>query len=264
MADHASHSDPGAQAIADAVRRERLGDHLAGYQPVSRMGPGARTPAIVITSIGVALTFFGLLADEARAILLVIGLPFAVMGAIGLLRGGLVDRRQTGMQLHLFAEGLVVIGAGGRPSAFRWDGLTVLQNIVRHHVNGVYRGTTYRYTLTGHAGEPIVIGSGFAGAEQWGPAIQERVTRAQLPRAFEALQSGQALTFGDLTVNRDGIAAGRGSYRWAQVEGVEIKDGVVRIRVAGKWLAASATMVSQIPNFFVFHALAEHLRESES
>ena len=255
MANPVAAQDPVAYQVNEAITRERLGAHRATYFPVIRKP----TPGIVITTIGAVLSVLAVTLPDAW-VLLTFGLPFLVLGLIGLLVTVSRNTRQQGMQLHLFEHGLVVVGLQGRVSAFRWDAMSVLQNIVRHYRNGVHTGTTYRYTLTGMNGEPITIGSGFASPQQWGPAIQDAVTKAQLPLTFEALKAGQSFAFGDITISREGVITKGKPYAWWQVESIEVQQGYVRIRVAGKWLAASSTPVSAIQNFFVFYALAEHLR----
>ncbi|MEV5703522.1 DUF6585 family protein [Actinoallomurus sp. NPDC052274] len=88
------------------------------------------------------------------------------------------------------------------------------------------------------------------------------MTDAQLPGAVAAVQAGQTLTFGDISISREAVWASGKTVPWVQIQEIKVKDGRVSLRVHGKWLSLTTTMVRSIPNFFVFYALAERLRLS--
>jgi hypothetical protein len=146
----------------------------------------------------------------------------------------------------------------------RWDNTSVLQSIVRHTRNGVYTHTTYAYTLTDPDGQRLVLRGGFTRPEEWGAAIQHAVTQAQLPGAVSSLRRGGTLNFGDISMNLESVSARGRTAAWSEVQEIRVRDGLVSLRTAGKWRALSTTPVSAIPNFFVFHALAEECRRSAS
>ncbi|RKE20184.1 DUF6585 family protein [Streptomyces sp. TLI_171] len=175
-----------------------------------------------------------------------------------------LNGKEAAKRIHCFEHGLVASDRSGRPVAFRWDAMTVLQEITRRYVNGVYTGTRYKYTLVKQDGALELTGF-YADPEVWGVAIQHEVTRVQLPGVLELLRQGGTARFGDITVNAGGMATvKRDGVSWGEIQRVEVKQGVVFVAKAGKLLAWSNTPVSKIPNFFVFLEVVDRLRSAHS
>jgi len=159
-----------------------------------------------------------------------------------------------------------------------WDEVThVWQAVTRHSANGSPTYTDYRYTLRLADGRsrdfrgtlparsarasgavllaptpgittPITI-------EQLGRLLETGVTRAQLPKAIERFNAGQAVSFGPLSVGPSGIAAGDQLLPWSEIQEVQTRKGMVSVKRSGKWLAWKRAQVSQIPNYFIFDTL---------
>ncbi len=262
---------PDLLAVAEG---RQLGDLRTTYRPYQRP-PWSERPAsakagtLIGGGISAAVVLFIVMAiittAPAAGVILIVILVGIV--ALSIVRKHGVQERMQGRELQLYSHGLVNVGVGnGAPAAIRWDEASVLQDIVRHTRNGVASHTTYLYTLTAPDGTHTKV-SGITGGiggmgrpEEWGKAIQEHVTTAQLPRCTVALHHGETLAFGDITVSRDGIAAKGDSVAWSQLQEIRVKDGCVSLRVAGRWRALTTTAVARIPNFFVFLALAERMR----
>lgn len=246
--------DPQARALA---AQQGFGELRAHYLPRIPGYIGVTITVVIATIVSV----IGFAGGDDTTFIGVIAAIVAVIAALGLAQRLYTRSANADAALYLFDGGMIVIGKHARISAFRWEQMSVMQNITRHYRNGVYTGTTYRYTLNDGRGEPIVIGNAFAFPEQWGPMIQEAVTRAQLPTAVDAILRGETLRFGDIDINGGGLAVGRKSVTWSQIEKIEIKQGYVSVSVAGKWLSLTTKAVSQIPNVFVFLTLSERLQE---
>ncbi|MER6400953.1 DUF6585 family protein [Kitasatospora sp. NPDC001603] len=254
--------------IDEAAVRNRLGDRVAVY-------PGTRSQA---GSLGCAVTgavVFGGLAlvlslTEAAA-LAVIPLGLLLLVPLGIWKERSTTAKNQGVRLDLHERGLTAV-VKGRVHAVRYESTSVLQNTVRHTGVGGY--TSYEYTLTDVDGAKVVLrgradGAGevaekgrFSNPREWGPALQQAVTRAQLPGAVAALDSGGRLEFGRLWLTVDAVGSARESAQWQEIQEIKVFDGFVKLRVAGRWRALTHAAVSTIPNFFVFLALAEHLRRS--
>ncbi|MCO6003375.1 hypothetical protein NE236_00085 [Actinoallomurus purpureus] len=245
--------------IGEAVRGERLGGHRATYPAVLVSTTGLRVGGVV-AAVAAVLALIGLATGVI--VLVVLGAIFAVVLGYRIVRLALLNRQKEGQQLHFFEHGLVCVGVGGRITVRRWDSTTVFQNTVRHYRNGAYTGTTYSYRLIGPAGDTLGLAGGFERPAEWGQAIQQAVTDAQLPGAAATIQAGGTLTFGDISINRETVGASGKSVPWSQIQEIRVKDGLVSLRVQGRWLSLTTTMVRSIPNFFVFYALAERLRLS--
>jgi hypothetical protein len=174
-----------------------------------------------------------------------------------------LSRKQAARRLHLFEHGLAEVGKNGEVSVFRWDAMTALQEITERYANGVYVGTTYVYTLHREDGTTLKVTGFYDQPERWGPALQQEITRAQLPGLLAGLEQGGTLTYGDLSVNLGGVATAKGSLTWPEIEKVEISQGVLVLRRTGKKLPWARVPVKKIPNFFLFLALVDRLRNGD-
>jgi hypothetical protein len=174
------------------------------------------------------------------------------------------SRKQAAKRLYLFDHGLVVSESTGPVGCARWDQATVYQDITRHYRNGVYVATTYVYTLTNPDGSTVKVTQFFDDPQVWGAAIQQAVTRAQLPAVLGALKQGQTVRFGDIAVNSAGVSTPkRGEVAWAQIENVTVANGGVVLRKGGKLLPWSSRPVKEIPNFLLFMAAVDELRAGQ-
>lgn len=171
-----------------------------------------------------------------------------------------LSRKQAARRLHLFEHGLAEVGKSGEVSVFRWDTMTVLQEITERYANGIYVGTTYVYTLYRADGTTLKVTGFYDQPERWGPALQQEITRAQLPGLLAGLEQGGTLTYGELSVNLGGVATSKDSLTWPQIEKAELSQGVLVLRKAGKKLPWARMPVKKIPNLFLFLALVEQLR----
>ncbi|MFD9335111.1 DUF6585 family protein [Streptomyces sp. NPDC060028] len=186
----------------------------------------------------------------------------AIAAALGMrsLAARISGRGRT--RLHFFERGLVVAGPDGEAEACRWDALSVCQNVVRHFYNGAYTHTTHAYRLTRPDGSVLLPGRIAPDADRWGPALQEAVTAARLPGALAAVHEGRAVAFGAFSLSREAVTARERPAAWDRVEAVHVAGGWVRITLKGRRRAMARAKVSEIPNFFVFQTLAEHLHKS--
>ncbi|GED83371.1 DUF6585 family protein [Streptomyces sp. 6-11-2] len=171
-----------------------------------------------------------------------------------------LSRKQAARRLHLFEHGLAEVGRNGEVSVFRWDSMTVLQEITERYANGIYVGTTYVYTLHREDGTRLKVTDFYAQPERWGPAFQQEITRAQLPGLVTGLEQGRTLTYGSLSVNLGGVATAKGSLTWTEIEKVEISQGMLVLRKPGKKLPWAQVQVKKVPNLFLLLALIDQLR----
>lgn len=264
-------TDQGAAAQASSALSAQLGDAAA------RAGLGGRRGTYLPTKIDNSGSTAGLVIAAVCLVGAVIGFAVGqpVLGVIaavvGVFVGGIVllgrsanavkASKYGDARLDLYEHGLATT-FGGRIWVARYDATTVYQDITRHYRNGQHIHTTYAYTLTDLAGEKFVLRQDFAKPDQWGPAIQDAVAQAQFPRAVAALRSGQSLSFGDIRMTWHEVGSPRKSVPWARVQQIAVENGVASLRVEGKWFALTASLVREIPNFFVFTAVGEYLRRT--
>lgn len=171
------------------------------------------------------------------------------------------SRKLAARRLYLFENGLIVSEQTGPTGSVRWDRVTMYQEITRHRAYGIHTGTTYQYNLTGPDRAAVEVTQFFAEPEVWGQAIQSEITRAQLPAALRALESGQLVYFADIAVNAAGVTTPKqGSATWSEIGKVSVTNGVVYLRKGDEWKAWYSRPVSSIPNFPVFIAVVDRLR----
>ena len=170
----------------------------------------------------------------------------------------------------------------GQAGFSRWEDVPwVVQSITRRTVNGAYAGTDHHYALRLANGAVVRISGseregvqpkhsdGPAGSAtlpitlaKLGSIIQTQITERQFPLVARAINAGQDVRFGPLTVSAAGIAQGEETVRWDEVEDVRVHQGVVTVKKAGKWFAWEKAKVGEIPNFFVFLEVVGRLRAS--
>jgi hypothetical protein len=230
---------PAFAAVVAAAERERLGLYRVSYRP-QRMSTAALIGVIVL---GLAL------------LIIVVGVIFFVLAALS----PNLNKKRAARRLHVFEHGLILSDHNGPTQIYRWDAVTALQKITDQYVNGVFIRRTFEYTIVDRAGTRTKITNFFERPEEWGPGIQNEITRAQLPVVLAALDSGAALQFGPLTINKGGLATGSKSLRWDEIQDIDVHQGYVRIKKTSGWIRWSSTAVSVIPNLIVFLAAAGQL-----
>ncbi|MER5360071.1 DUF6585 family protein [Streptomyces sp. NPDC002785] len=178
-------------------------------------------------------------------------------GACCLRRAGGRTGANAGARLDFYEHGITA-AVGGRIHVIRYDTTVVrLRRVLSP------QGITHAHVLVDVDGERVVLrGGDFGHPEVWGPEIRRALTEAQVPRALAALAEGARLTFGPVWITRDEIGSRGTSLRWSQVQQIEMSNGAVAIRVAGRWQVLGS-VASGSPNAFVLHALAEHLAGAE-
>lgn len=273
-------NDQATQAM-NAANAHRLGARRASYAasaPPSNLGLGKSWPGYAILGVaGGSALVCGLAQGETFILILALillgfgGVVMALTVVSSRITGG-----HGGDRLDFFDRGLVVT-AKGSAYAFPFDSSLALQGITDHINAGTTYRTTYLYTLVardaavmiGDASPGIAMahtaaynpvrGAAFPNPEQWGPAIQQSITAAQLPAAATGVREGQTLHFGPLAVDRQALSADGVRVPWNRIEALKLDKGWLTVRAEGRWTAVSKEPVHAIPNFFVFHALAEQL-----
>jgi hypothetical protein len=221
-------------------------------------------------------------------ICLIIGLVF-VGGGVAAFMSQASDSSSTGSLLILALIGVLLIAGGiyymlygviyknwgvyvyergfahkkGSEAAqpFRWDQIeAVWYNVIRHYRNGVYTGTTHNYRVRRVDGYEIVLNDRFANVAALGDTVSNQVTGAKMPQVIAAYNAGQTITFGPLSLNRQGIQNANGNLLpWPEIKDVSLQKGYVAVSKAGKWLRWSSQPVRNIPNVFLFITMVKFI-----
>lgn len=241
-----------------------------GLQPdaVYRVTTGTKriVTGIVLLLFGVLLAIVsaGLFSESASSDNAVGGLFTGICG-LGLLAWALYCFLYATMYrnwgVYVFEQGFLYKKGNQAPQPFRWDQIeAVWYQVTRHYTNGIYTGTTHRYKVRRRDNYEIVLNDRFTKVSQLGETVNNQVTKTLLPQVVAAYNTGQTITFGPLSVNRQGLTNIMGKLLpWSEITGIDIQRGYIAVRQAGKWLKWSNQPVARIPNAFVFIALVKSL-----
>jgi hypothetical protein len=136
----------------------------------------------------------------------------------------------------------------------------VFQKIVSQRTYGIETARQYLYTITTRDGRQVKLTQFWDGIAELGPYINNRVSSALLPATLGAIEHGQAVQFGDITINASGISGRRKSVTWNEVRQVRIANGYVSVDIAGKFFSLSTTAAANLPNLPLFLELTDRLR----
>ncbi|MCW2943230.1 MAG: hypothetical protein JWN00_6215 [Actinomycetia bacterium] len=231
------------QAVARLSAEQGLG-RLMGVHPAKRLSTGRLA----------GLWFFVVLS-----VAMVVMIPLAGFFLYMIFKSPNHSKKAAAKQVLLYEAGLIVADVDGPTGYFRYDSMSVLQAITKVIRNGVHVRTDYVFTFRDRLGREKQVTQFYERITDLGAAVQAAVSRAQLPAVFAALDRGEQLQFGDLALHREGIITRKAAIRWQEVQGLDVKNGVVVVKKAGKWLP-SVMPVAKIPNFFVFMDAAQRLQ----
>ncbi|MDN3240009.1 DUF6585 family protein [Glycomyces tritici] len=271
------HSNAEQFPHGDLAAQAGLGRWQAQYRP--RKAPIALSMGIAgAIYVALAACFIGsdLLANGFLLILFLVITAFFALGFANL--AYTKHKSGAGDTLDFFEHGLIVKGPKTLVSIFTWDDARAYQRLFHYPQTGL---VTYNYLLVGPEGNAISIGdpkgaamsaavnleanldrftlgAAFDAPQEWGPIVQEQITRAQLPKVLAEIDAGRRVEFGGLALDARSLQVDGRAVPWGDLQGVSVNDGVVAFKIAGRFLKARQSVYT-IPNFFVFKA-AVHSR----
>jgi hypothetical protein len=174
----------------------------------------------------------------------------------------------TGPTVWVFERGFVSEEPkAGELTTFAWGRSRVRRGALRHMHNGSYSYTGYELWVTRDDGATFHLqGTSGVRGEVWvlGELISKEINKVRLVHAINGLQQGRKLDFGPLSIDAYRIYDGSDALPWREVEDIGIHQGrlVIRRVPRSRLLAWSKTDTHEIPDFDVFFALAQALRNS--
>lgn len=198
---------------------------------------------------------------SSALVLSVIGLGL-LAGAVYCLLYGVIYKD---WHVYIYERGFIYT-RGKAPQVFRWDQVEAIWfQITRHYRNGIYTGTTYMYRVRRNDGQEVVLNNRFTKIAQLGELVNERICQTKLPQVIAALNAGQTVTFGPLSLSQAGLQNAKGALLpWQEITGVDVQSGYIAISKAGKWLKWSNQPVANIPNALLFINLARSVLRQRS
>ncbi|MGI5130237.1 DUF6585 family protein [Pseudonocardia sp. CA-107938] len=244
------------QPVRAAALAHGLGDRYFEYGAAATKVLGTCLTAL----IGVAVAIFlwsGVASTKDPGFLVVLAVLFTIGGAMAVYSAGQALAK-TGSTIHLFDGGLVH-ATGGGAVAYPWTDTEVRREITNHVRGKTVTSTDHVYRFTRPGTPELRLESTAFQLADLGPEIERRLTTARAPRDLEAVASGHTVRYGPLSVDIATLGTPKGLVKWTQVRAVDAHQGQVRI-----WLFEARrpqqVPVSEVPNVFVFLAMADALR----
>ena len=196
-------------------------------------------------------------SSGSSLILILVGLFLMGLGIYSLLFGVIYKN----WAVYVYDRGFVHRKGNQPAQPFRWDQVEATwYHVTRHYRNGIYTGTTHNYRVRRVDGYEIVLNDRFTHVDKLGDTVSNQVTQAKMPQVLAAYNAGQVITFGPLSVSRQGIQNANGNLLpWPEIKDVSLQSGYVAVSKAGKWLRWSSQPVRNIPNVFLFIALVRSI-----
>ncbi|MBO0781913.1 MAG: hypothetical protein J2P37_24095 [Ktedonobacteraceae bacterium] len=186
---------------------------------------------------------------------IIIMVVLALVGLCFLLWSIIAPIIYSSWRVYVCSDGFV-FAKGSEVQPTRWEHVqAVWQSVTRHYRNGIYTGTTHKYTVERSDGYKVVFDDRFKKVSDLGDTLSNKATAIMLPRVLAAYNAGNVVNFGPLSVQLQGVSNGRELLPWSQISDFSVNQGIVSVRKEGKWLNWSSVEVAKIPNFFVFMAL---------
>lgn len=137
---------------------------------------------------------------------------------------------------------------------WRWTEITSVSSLVRWRQRG---GMEHRHTLRHTDGRTLVLTHGTQDIAEVYHAIESGATPLIIERAEDALNRGEAVAFGPITLDRQGVHTSRGTIPWAQVAGLGDAGRFVTISAANGELWPIKVARAKIVNLTALAVLVE-------
>jgi hypothetical protein len=211
------------------------------------------------------LAVFGLLGLskllDSDAVFVPLLLPVLVASVIGAVVWEVMRIRLHG------SDGVAVYKHGfasetrGTVRIIQWQEVEATwQDVTNHYQNGMYIGTSYKYTVRPVEGEKVTLDGCLLKPAELGRAIQLGAFRMLLPKYAKDLADGKTVDFGLFGVSSKGIEYGQASLPWKEVDAIEVKRGTIAVKARdgqSTWTWAFDKL-SSVPNVSVFYELVSH------
>jgi len=229
---------------------EQLGELVSAHP--ARFAADVK-PFLAIVALAVAFLISGaVVAVNARpqerwVIGIIVGL-MELLCVVALIKKGLPKKRPD---VLLFTGGFAEVLDDQAGEACRWDEAVSFRELaIRRTEGGIHVDTSYNYWVGRRDGHTFGFGNWLEEVQALGNALRERLMPQLLARGQAAWQAGEALDFGPLRLDREGLSHAGGRLPLGELEKVEFTDGWLRLRRAGQakdWFQCLAGDVPNLP-----------------
>ena len=210
---------------------------------------------LVVSGLIAVIAGFALSGEGMLPICGGFGLLFALGGAYTIWQ----SRSEQDLAIRTYRDGLTY-SRRGKSEAMRWDEMDkVFMSLIN---NQKLRLMNYNYRLENENGRKITFNYNdqtLQNMQQLSDTIQREITNRQLPAAIALYNGGSTVTFGPLSLSKNGLSNGKETIPWPEVEEVKLQNGAVTVRKKDKWLNWSSVTVGSTPNIYVFLHLVDQI-----
>ncbi len=142
-----------------------------------------------------------------------------------------------------------------------WENVVSMASaITRHYTNGIYTGTTHMYTLYNRQNQRLVLSDTIGKVEELAQHIDQNIFPLLYGRTADQYNAGQAIVFGPVAISKMGIAIGKKTYPWTDVQEVSIHQGILKVsKKDGGWFSGASAAASTIPNLRVLLTIIQQV-----
>ena len=248
-------------------RLKSLGEPIAEF----RTGFGKLAVLWAFTA-GAFVAGLGLVLFLVYAAVFVLGqahMHVATMGKLGILglvllsagvRGVQRIRKTKGVRVFCFEDGLARV-QGESVAVLRWEDVAIVQ---RASLTTSERGKMQparKLILTGRDGAALELDDSLSDLRTLRELVEQHTLAYLFPPILDAYERGEAVSFGKLSVSREGVHSGRKTLPWSECEDVEAAQGHLTIKAQGAWLSFCKVPLHELANVHILLALAEYIRK---
>ncbi len=210
-------------------------------------------PFLAIVVFAVAVLIGGAVAvvntqPEGRWVVAVTAGLIELLCVGALVKKGLPKKRPD---VLLFSGGFAEVADDQAGETCRWDeAVSFREMAIKGQVHGIHVETSYNYWVGRRDGHTFGFGNWLEDVQALGNALRERLMPHLLAQGRAAWQAGEALDFGPLRLDREGLSHAGGRLPLGELEKVEFTDGWLRFRRAGQakdWFQCLAGDVPNLP-----------------
>ena len=236
---------------------DALGKQQAEFKENAKATGANLLIGVICLGFGAVMLFagFNMKAEDGlfNKILFIFGGGCSLVGGLSLFYTNWIHR---GERVALHEHG-VLVERGGKRHAATWDEIeAVTEKVEKMHVNGQHIYDRYLYTIEKQGGETFTLSNMVSGVDSIGREIKRETFARLFPRASAAIERGDRVSFGKVSVSANGLQESGQTFLWTQLARVKIKDGAIEIKDrAGK--AVMSGQYGTTPNAHVLVALLE-------
>jgi hypothetical protein len=179
-------------------------------------------------------------------------LAWTVLGAIMIYRGLQTNK----MQVLVFPDALARVDRQGTDVVY-WEDVKRVRWDTRARRLEMTLAIPVQLVLEREGGSPLVFSESVARLRDLRELVEKQTLPHLLPPALQTFRAGKTLSFGAVSVNRDGLQHPYGILPWVDLDSLEVIKGKLIIRNHRSWRVMARVPRSKVPNLHVLLALTQ-------